>query len=164
IDQMVYRKIEDIIDDKGMIRDDASDELAFLRREIIAEQSKIRKELERILGSMKREGNADDEVSITIRNGRMVIPVFAEHKRKIRGFIHGESGTGQTVFLEPAQVLDINNEIQDLHMREKREMIRILKELSSFVAIHLYDLNKAYVFLGLIDFIRAKAKFAIETT
>lgn len=162
LDKKILYKIEEVIDDKGLIRDNASAELLSIRKELISEQAHIRKELDKILNAIKREGYADDEVAITIRNGRMVIPVFAEHKRKVKGFIHDESSTGQTVFIEPAQVLEINNEIRDLQYREKREIIRILSELTLYISPYYPELKRAYTFLGMIDFIRAKAKLAIK--
>jgi DNA mismatch repair protein MutS2 len=162
IEPQLIRKLNDIIDDKGLVRDTASEELRLIRKSIIEQESGIRRELDRILKQLIKDGNAPDDASLTIRNGRMVIPVLAESKRKVKGFIHGESGTGQTVFLEPTQVLDINNELQDLRNREKREIVRILTEFSRFLGFYLLDLNKAYHFLGLIDFIRAKSKLAIK--
>ncbi|HEX8546948.1 MAG TPA: Smr/MutS family protein [Cytophagaceae bacterium] len=162
LDKNIYKKIDEIIDDRGDIRDNASPALREIRMKIISEQSQIRKALDRLLNSLKKEGYTEEGVSMTVRNGRMVIPVLAEHKRKIKGFIHDESSTGQTVFLEPAQVLDINNEIKDLQYQEKREIIRLLTELTNFIRPYFVDLRKAYVFLGLIDFIRAKAKLSIS--
>lgn len=161
LDRSIYKRLDEIIDDKGNLRDNASSELQEIRRKILAEQIKLRKELDRILNALKREGYADEDVSITIRNGRMVVPVIAEHKRKVKGFIHDESATGHTVFIEPTQIFDINNEIQELEYQERREIIRILTALTDFLRPFLPELKKAYVFLGLIDFIRAKAKFAL---
>ncbi len=162
LDAKVYRKINDVIDDHGLVRDGASEELRQIRKSILEEESNIRKELDRLLRALVRDGYCTEDSSVTIRNGRMVLPVLSEFKRKVKGFIHGESGTGQTVFLEPTQVLEINNEIQDLKNREKREIVRILTELTTFLSYFQVDLVKAYVFLGLIDFVRCKSKFAIQ--
>ncbi|MFN3316709.1 MAG: endonuclease MutS2, partial [Raineya sp.] len=99
---------------------------------------------------------------LTLRSGRIVIPIAAEHKRKLKGFIHDESATGQTVYLEPAEILDLNNEIRELEAQERREIIRILTELTDFIRPFLPKLQKSYQFLGLVDFLRAKALFAIR--
>jgi DNA mismatch repair protein MutS2 len=98
----------------------------------------------------------------TIRDGRVVIPIQAEHKRKLKGFILDESATGQTVFMEPTEMLDANNEIRELEHEEKREVIRILKVLTDECRIHLPALKTSFRFLAQIDFIRAKAKFSLE--
>jgi DNA mismatch repair protein MutS2 len=162
LDKSIYKTLDKVIDDKGGIRDNASSELQDIRRNIVSQQSRIRKELDRILRAVKKDGYSDEEVSVTIRGGRMVIPVNAEHKRKVKGFVHDESATGQTVFIEPAEVLDINNEIRELEYQERREIIRILTALSDFVRPGIPEIKKAYTFLGLIDFIRAKAKLSIQ--
>jgi DNA mismatch repair protein MutS2 len=161
-DKRIVNAIEKVIDQSGNIRDNASEELQRVRRELISEQSRIRKELDRILKLVKKEGYTDEDVGVTIRNGRMVIPVSAEYKRKLKGFIHDESATGQTVFMEPTEVLDINNNIKELEYRERREILRILTALTSLVRPNLNEIKKATIFLGIIDFIRAKAKFAIS--
>ncbi|HEY3430008.1 MAG TPA: Smr/MutS family protein, partial [Cyclobacteriaceae bacterium] len=98
----------------------------------------------------------------TIREGRLVIPILAEHKRRMKGFILDESASGQTVFMEPTEVLEANNEIRDLEHAQKREVIRILKQLTDEIRTHLPELQVAYLFLAQIDFIRAKAKLAID--
>lgn len=163
VDQTLLQSIDRVIDQRGKLRDDASPELQAIRRQIISEQSSLRKRLDTILRSAKSQGYVPDDVSLTIRNGRMVIPVSAEYKRRVKGFIHDESATGQTVFIEPAEILDSNNEIKELEYRERREIIRILTQLTDRVRPHVPALRKAYTFLGLIDFIRAKAKFALKT-
>jgi DNA mismatch repair protein MutS2 len=162
IDKTITDSIDRIIDDRGQIRDSASTELARIRKKLISEQSGIRKKLDTILKSAKNNGWIGDDVSLTVRNGRMVIPVAAEHKRKLRGFIHDESATGQTVFIEPTDVFESNNEIRELEYEERREINRILLELTSQLRPFVPDLQKAYSFLGLMDFLRAKAKLALE--
>ena len=92
----------------------------------------------------------------------MVIPVFAEHKRRIKGLIHGESATGQTIYLEPTEVFEINNEVQELEYAEQREMTRILTELTDSVRYEIDSLKGIMSFLGEIDIIRSKARLAIE--
>lgn len=162
VERAITDAIEKIIDDRGQIRDSASPELSRIRQKLISEQAGIRKKLDTMLRSAKSNGWVSDDVSLTIRNGRMVIPVAAEHKRKLKGFIHDESATGQTVFIEPTDVFESNNEIRELEYEERREINRILLELTSKLRPFVPDLQKAYQFLGLMDFLRAKAKLAQE--
>jgi DNA mismatch repair protein MutS2 len=154
--------IERVIDDRGNVRDSASPELASIRRRIISEQANLRKRLDGILRQARQNGWIPDDLNLTIRGGRLVIPIAAEHKRKIKGFVHDESQTGQTVFLEPAEVFDSNNEIRELEYEERREIYRILLALTDQIRPHLEDLRKAVNFLAQIDFIRAKAKLALQ--
>jgi DNA mismatch repair protein MutS2 len=154
--------LDAVIDDRGHVRDTASPELQAIRRQIIAEQGNLRKRLDSLLRQAKSQGWVSDDVSLTVRGGRMVIPVAAEHKRKIKGFVHDESATGQTVFLEPAEIFDANNEIRELEYRERREIVRILTEVTAQLRPHVPQLKKAYTFLGIIDFIRAKARLAVQ--
>ncbi len=161
VDFRLIRDIDKIITTEGNVRDDASFELYEIRKELQEESIRLRKETDRLLKAFIREGYTDAELLPTIRNGRTVIPVYAEHKRQIRGFIHDESATGQTAFIEPAQILEYNNNIKDLEHKESREVIRILTALSDQMREHLPALLQAYDFLGDIDLIRAKAKWAI---
>ncbi len=158
----VITQIDKIIDERGKVRDNASPELMDIRRRLIAEQNDLRKTLDRILKTVRNSGWIGDEMSLTIRDGRMVIPILSEHKRKIKGFVHDESATGQMAFIEPAEVLEANNEIRELEARERREIVKILERLTDFIRPHVPALRKAYLFLGIVDFIRAKAKFALE--
>jgi len=162
MDFNVIRDIESKFSDKGILKDTASPELNRLRRDIINAKSKARKLIERILKDAREKALTPERTNLTLRNGRLVIPVLAENKRQLKGFIHDESSTGQTVFIEPAEVLDINNDIKDLEYQEKREIVRILTSLTDRLRGEIPALRKAYVFLGLIDFIMAKAKLAIE--
>ncbi|WMJ74800.1 endonuclease MutS2 [Cytophagaceae bacterium ABcell3] len=162
VDRVVAKQIAQVLDDRGEVRDNASPELLQVRRELLSEKSRIRKETDRMLRLIKKEGYSAEDVSATIRNGRMVIPVAAEYKRKVKGFIHDESASGQTVFIEPAEVLEINNNIKSLEYRERREVIRLLIALSDSVRPYLPQLRKAAFFIGVIDFIRAKALLSIE--
>ncbi|CAN5122806.1 endonuclease MutS2 [soil metagenome] len=162
IEKSIGKNLEAKIDEKGVVRSSASKELQNIRSSILREQVRLRKVLDSILRQAKSQGFTPDDVSLTIRNGRMVIPISAEHKRRIKGFIHDESATGQTVFLEPAEVLEINNAIKELEYKERREIVRILTELTDFIRPQIPALIKGYNFLGMIDFIRAKAKFALK--
>jgi DNA mismatch repair protein MutS2 len=162
VDKKLTDALERVIDDRGNVRDSASPELATIRRRIISEQANLRKRLDSILRQARHNGWIPDDLSLTVRGGRLVIPIAAEHKRKIKGFVHDESQTGQTVFLEPAEVFDANNEIRELEYEERREIYRILLALTDQIRPHLEDLKKAVNFLAQIDFIRAKAKLAVQ--
>jgi DNA mismatch repair protein MutS2 len=162
VDKKLTEAIERVIDDRGHVRDSASPELANIRRRIISEQAGLRKKLDSIMRNARQQGWMPDDISLTIRNGRVVIPISAEHKRKLKGFIHDESATGQTVFIEPAEVFDTNNEIREMEYEERREVARILRELTALLRPYLPELQRATTFLGLIDFIRAKARFALQ--
>lgn len=151
-----------VIDDNGIVKDNASSELATVRREMKKEHHQLRKTLESIFRSSKNSGYVPEGTSLTVRDGRMVIPLNAEHKRRVKGFIHGESATGQTVFLEPAEVLEGNNKIRELEYAERREIVKLLTILTNAIRGQLEPLERAYRFLGVIDFVRAKARLAIE--
>ena len=162
VDKKITDALERVIDDRGNVRDSASPELANIRRRIIGEQANLRKRLDSILRQARQNGWIPDDLSLTVRGGRLVIPIAAEHKRKIKGFVHDESQTGQTVFLEPAEVFDANNEIRELEYEERREIHRILLALTDQIRPQLEELKRAVNFLAQIDFIRAKAKLALQ--
>ncbi|MEZ0542389.1 endonuclease MutS2 [Fibrella arboris] len=162
VDKNLLAALERVIDDRGHVRDNASPELASIRRRIISEQANLRKKLDGMLRTARQQGWIPDDLGLTIRGGRLVIPLAAEHKRKIRGFIHDESDTGKTVYIEPAEVFDGNNEVRELEYEERREVYRILLALTDQIRPFLPDLGKAINFLAQIDFIRAKAKLAGE--
>jgi DNA mismatch repair protein MutS2 len=158
----IIQSIDQKFDDKGKIKDNASAELARIRKKVREEQSRVKRLLESLFRHAVDEGWVPEGASSTIRDGRLVIPVVAEHKRKLKGFIMDESATGQTVYIEPAEALEANNEIRDLLHAERREVIKILKDLTTILRVNLTLLNPAFYFLGLIDFIKAKAKYAID--
>ncbi len=162
LDKVILQKIDNIVDERGKIRDGASKELKDIRSKLRRKQGQIDRKISQSLNHAKSEGWTAADVEPTLRNNRLVIPVLAAHKRRLKGFIHDESSTGQTVYIEPAEIFDANNEIRDLENSEKREIIKILLAFTDYLRIHLEDLSFAYKYLGLIDFIRAKAKLAIE--
>ena len=163
MDMGLLKAIDLIIDEKGKIRSNASKELQLIRTQLLYEEGRLRKVMERVFKEARAKGLTPEDSAMTIRGGRLVIPVAAENKRKLRGFIHDESATGQTVFMEPEEALDINNEIRDLEYMERREIIKILTKLTDQLRPAIPALRKATNFLGLMDFIRAKAKFAQKT-
>ena len=156
------RRIDGIINKFGKIKDNASPALANIRRELAATTGSISRTLNSILRSAQAEGIVDKDVNPTVRDGRLVIPVVPALKRRIKGIVHDESATGKTVFIEPAEVVEANNRIRELEGEERREVIRILTELTDEVRPQIPDILESYTFLADIDFIRAKALTAIS--
>lgn len=157
IDNHIFTETNRLIDDKGEIPDNASAELAEIRRDIRRKQSSIDHRMRKILVDAKNSGWTDSTAEMTIRDGRPVIPVRAADKRALRGFIHDESATGQTVYIEPAEIFETNNEIKELEYAERREINKILLAFTKILRPEIPNLVKAWRLLGLLDFIRAKA-------
>jgi DNA mismatch repair protein MutS2 len=151
-----------LLDEQGNIRDKASHELARIRKEINAAKLQSERLLKKILKDAVASGIVPRETEYTIKNGRFVIPVPAARKRQLQGYVHDESGTGQTLYIEPAAVLEIFNEVRELELAERREIIRILIQLADLLRPNLNDLKMAFLFAGRLDFIRAKAKLSIR--
>ena len=156
-------KIDSILDKYGKIKDNASNELLRIRRELGHTTNSISRSLNSILKNAQSEGVVEKDVTPTLRDGRLVIPVAPGLKRKIKGIVHDESATGKTVFIEPAEVVEANNRIRELEGEERREIIRILTEFTNNLRPMIADILQSYEFLAEIDFIRAKAHFAIQT-
>lgn len=159
--QLIAR-IDSILDKFGKIKDNASTELLRIRRELASTTGSISRSLNNILRAAQSEGYVDKDVTPTMRDGRLVIPVAPGMKRKIKGIVHDESATGKTVFIEPAEVVEANNRIRELEGEERREIIRILTDFSATVRPQIPAILQSYEFLAEIDFIRAKALFGIE--
>jgi len=155
-------KIDQILNKYGKIKDNASAELARIRRELSNTMGSISRSLNAILRTAQSEGYVDKDVAPTMRDGRLVIPVVPAMKRKIKGIVHDESASGKTVFIEPAVVVEANNRIRELEGEERREIIRILIEFSKLLRPSVPDILQSYEFLAEIDFIRAKAHFSIQ--
>ena len=162
IDNHIFTEINRLIDDKGEIPDNASAELAEIRRDIRRKQSSIDHRMRKILIEAKNSGWTDSTAEMTIRDGRPVIPVRAADKRELRGFIHDESATGQTVYIEPAEIFETNNEIKELEYAERREINKILLAFTKILRPEIPNLVMAWRLLGLLDFIRAKALLSQE--
>nr|WP_223284526.1 Smr/MutS family protein [Hymenobacter qilianensis] len=160
VDRNLLLALDKVVDDEGQVRDNASPLLMQLKQELIARQGQLRKQIAGILRHAKTEGWIPGDAEPTIRGGRLVLPVIAEHKRRVKGLIHDESASGQTVYIEPEAVFELNNDIKDLENAYQRELIRILTQLTDQLRPHIPDLRKAYQYLGLLDFIRAKALLA----
>ena len=159
----LIQQISRIIDDFGKIRDSASAELARIRQELARTTNGISRNLAQILRNAQSEGYVDKDVAPTLRDGRLVIPIAPALKRKIKGIVHDESASGKTLFIEPEEVVEANNHVRELENEERREIIRILTELSDTIRPMIPSMLQSYNFLAEIDFIRAKASFALHT-
>lgn len=157
--RLLERHIQDAIDDSGNVRDNASRELQRLRRDIIDKSAALRERLQKILRRVATEDLVVDEY-VTLREGRLVLPVKSEFKRRIPGIIHGESQTGGTVFLEPAEIFDLNNEIAELTFAERREVERILRTLTEELGVDADGYLNSLWSLQLVDSVFARARYA----
>ena len=160
--QTIITTIDRILDRYGKMRDNASPELARIRKEISASQGSVSRALNAILRQAQAEGILDKDAAPTMREGRLVLPVPPAYKRKIGGIVHDESATGKTVFIEPQQVVEANNRIRELKGEERRERIRILLEITAQLRPEVPQIMETEIYLGEVDFLRAKALFAID--
>lgn len=158
----VCHAIDKIIDRYGKMRDNASPELARIRKEISASQGSVSRALNAILRQAQAEGILDKDAAPTMREGRLVLPVPPAYKRKIGGIVHDESATGKTVFIEPQQVVEANNRIRELEGEERRERMRILMAITADIRPQVPQILETETYLGEVDFLRAKALFAID--
>lgn len=156
------KEIDLILDKTGGIRDNASPELLAIRRSLAAAMSGISRTLNAILRKAQSDGYVEKDVAPTVRDGRLVIPVLPTFKRKIQGIVHDESASGKTVYIEPAEVVAANNHIRELEIEERREIVRILTAFTDKLRPYAEEIALSYDFLAEIDFIRAKALFAID--
>lgn len=160
-DKIVEHRITEAIDESGRMRDTASRELKTIRREIIDAGELLRKQLQAILKIVSEQEFTQEEI-ITTRDGRLVIPVKTEHKKHVPGFIHSSSASGATVYIEPAECLELNNTLRELHLREEREIEKVLGELTAQVREIREPLERTLSALAHIDLICSKAKYSIE--
>jgi len=160
-DKVLEFNIDQAVDESGAVRTSASKDLQSIRRAISERYENLKKRLETVLKDISDLGFSQDEI-ITTREGRMVIPVKAEHKNRVPGFIHSASSSGATVFIEPAETLDLNNEIRSLQFQEQREVERILRALTVEVGNVREKLLSNLTVLARLDTVCAKAKYSIE--
>lgn len=158
----IVNSIDRILDRYGKMRDNASPELARIRKEIAASQGSVSRALNTILRQAQAEGILEKDAAPTMREGRLVLPVPPAYKRKIGGIVHDESATGKTVFIEPQQVVEANNRIRELEGEERRERIRILLEITAQLRPDIPHILETETYLGEVDFLRAKALFSID--
>lgn len=158
----ISRRIDSIVDKFGDIRDSASPELQTIRRALKDKEGQISKRINSILRSAQSEGLVDEDASVSVRDGRVLIPVLAANKRKIPGFVYDESASGKTAFVEPLEIVELNNLVRELHFAEQREIIKILAEFSDFLRPYLPELLQSAMFMAEIDFLRAKALISMQ--
>src|SRR5574344_1703692 len=158
----VLKRIDTIVNKYGEIKDNASTELARIRRDIVKSQSSISRTLHTILRQAQAEGLVEKDTAPTMRDGRLVIPIPAMNKRRIGGIIHDESATGKTAFVEPSSVVELNNQLRELENEERREIIRILTDATNFLRPFYPNLLDSTLFLARIDALQAKAKWSIQ--
>ena len=158
----VQRRIDSIIDRYGEVKDTASDALYEIRKSLHEKEGAISRRMSAILKKAQEEGIVDSDAGVSVRDGKMLIPVSAANKKKIAGFIYDESATGKTAFIEPAEVVELDNQIKELKFSEQREILRILLEFSDFLRPYIPDLLDGARYLGEIDFIMAKAHVALD--
>ena len=158
----VSRRIEGILDKYGEVRDSASDELFAIRRDLRAKEGLIAKKAAAVLAQAVANGASDSDASVVVREGKYLVPVTAAYKRKVAGFVYGESATGKTCFIEPAEVVELENELSQLRFAETREIEKILFEFTEFLRPYLPEIILSAEFLGEIDFLMAKARTALE--
>lgn len=161
VEKNILKKIETVLDAKGKIKPNASAKLQEITTDIAKGEQEVRKRMDAIY-KQAVSSNWVADGSLTIRDGRMCIPILAENKRKLKGFIHDESASGQTVYMEPEEVFTLNNKIRDLEFDKRREIIRILIALTDELRPFGPLLLSYHGFLTKLDFVRAKALFAIE--
>ncbi len=161
VNRVLEYTIDEIIDENGSVRDSASPELKQIREEVLRKQDYVRRRLYAILKQISEKDYTQDDI-IPQRDGRLVIPVKVEHKRHVAGVVHGTSSTGLTVFIEPAEIVELNNEILQLQFQEQKEIERILRELTDKVRENLKYLQTNVAILAKFDFIYAKAKFVLQ--
>lgn len=158
----VQQRIDSILDKFGNVKDTASDELYDIRRKLKDKEGAISKRIGMLLKKAQADGIVDQDASVVVRDGKMLIPVSSSNKRKIQGFVYDESSSGKTTFIEPAEIVEITNEISELHFAETREIARILYEFSDWLRPYVPDLLEGAKCIGEMDFLIAKAQTALD--
>ena len=158
----IQRRIESILDKYGDIKDSASDRLMEIRGSIHSKEAAISKRAGAILRQAQEAGISDSDASVNIRDGKFLIPVSSSAKRKLPGFVYDESASGKTTFIEPAEIIELENEISALHFEEAREIQKILYDFTEFLRPYIPELLKGAEFLGETDFLMAKAQTALD--
>ncbi len=158
----IVREIDRLVDRFGEVKDSASPELQQIRRSIREQEGQAAKRLQQLLQRAKQAGIVEADASLSVREGRTVIPVSAANKRKLQGFIHDESATGKTVYIEPVEVVEINNQLKELTYAERREIVRILTLFTEQLRPSVEELERAGECLAELDMVRAKARWAVQ--
>ena len=160
-EKSIIEMIDDIIDESGQVKDNASDELQSIRMNLYRKRNELRKAFERIISKLNKQGYLAD-IEESFLNGRRVVAVYAEQKRTVKGILHGESESRRTTFIEPEETIELNNDIYSLESDEKKEVYRLLRDLTAKLSIYSSLLSTYHSISGEYDFIRAKAKLALD--
>jgi DNA mismatch repair protein MutS2 len=160
-EKMIMKMIDEVLDEQGHVKDNASQELRTIRMNLYRKRSELRKIFDRIISKLNKQGYLA-EIEESFMNGRRVVAVYAEQKRMVKGILHGESDTRRTAFIEPEETIGLNNEIYSLENDESKEVYRILRELTKNLSKHEALLSAWHSIIGEYDFIRGKAKLAID--
>lgn len=158
----ISRRIDTILDKFGNVKDTASDTLYEIRKALKDKEGAVSRVANRILRQAQQDGLVDSDAQVAMRDGKMLIPVNSSNKRRLGGFVYDESASGRTTFIEPAEVVELQNDIARLHFDETREIARILSEVSDYLRPYVPDLLSGAVCIGELDFIMAKAQVALE--
>ncbi|MBL7697718.1 MAG: DNA mismatch repair protein MutS [Chitinophagaceae bacterium] len=159
-EKAIISLIDDVIDDTGKVKDNASNELLRIRQQLSGKRNELRRVFDRIVQKLSKQGLVNDTGEAFL-NGRRVVALFAEHKRQVKGILHGESDTRKTSFVEPEETIELNNEVFALEHEEGREVYRILRELTSRISAYSGLLGAYHAILGEYDFVRGKARLAV---
>jgi DNA mismatch repair protein MutS2 len=160
-EKVIIAAIDEVLDESGTVRDNASEELANIRLSLFRRRNELRRLFDRVLSKLAKSGYVAD-IEESFLNGRRVVAIFAEHKRQVKGILHGESDTRRTSFIEPEETIELNNEVFSLEHAESKEVYRILRELTARMAEHAPLLQTWHDIIGEYDFIRAKARLAVD--
>src|SRR6476469_8594801 len=160
-EKKILTLIDDVIDESGYVKDTASPALQSIRTNLFRKRSELRRVFERIVGKLNKSGYLAD-IEESFMNGRRVVAVAAEQKRTVKGILHGESDSRKTAFIEPEETIELNNDVYELEGAERKEVYRILKELTAQLFQYAMLLSTYHGIVGEYDFIRAKASFAID--
>jgi DNA mismatch repair protein MutS2 len=160
-EKAILKMIDDVVDETGTVKDNASDELSSIRMGLYRKRNELRKAFERIISKLNKQGYLAD-IEESFMSGRRVVAVFAEQKRMVKGILHGESDSRRTAFIEPEETIDLNNQLHELENAERKEVYRILKQLTKQLSAYSALISVYHTVVGEYDFIRAKAAFAID--
>jgi DNA mismatch repair protein MutS2 len=160
-EKAILKMINDVIDDSGNVKDSASHDLQLIRMNLYKKRNELRRAFDRIISKLNKQGYLA-EIEESFMNGRRVVAVYAEQKRTVKGILHGESDSRRTAFIEPEETIDLNNQLHTLENDERKEVYRILKQLTKHLAVYADLLNTYHIVVGEFDFIRGKASFALD--
>jgi DNA mismatch repair protein MutS2 len=160
-EKIILKMINDVVDDNGNVKDNASDELQSIRMNLYRKRNELRRVFDRIISKLNKQGYLA-EIEESFMNGRRVVAVFAEQKRTVKGILHGESDSRRTSFIEPEETIELNNQLYELENEERKEVYRILKDLTKQLSVYASLLSTYYNIIGEFDFVRGKALFASD--